>query len=390
MAGHPRLEGLFLTGADGRFRWESAPPDPMTFGIQKRYYDDNPLGPDLTGQAGGEVSFTLEPAMEFVGAVRDAETGKRIDRPTVEVGRFDDEAGAVTWAEQKIRYADLLARVLIQGADRIALRVSAPGYAPVESEPFEAGRRLVTFDAELSAATEEPEPAGPPITGVVRRPDGTPMAGATVAISTRIPPIRVTLDEGEILYPSEQMKTAQTDAEGRFSLPAPDEPVALPPSIEPFALIAFDDEYFAEATPEQLKASPELTAQPWGRIEGRLLLGTEPASGFEMRLFSYGIRSGLIFNSSNAETDAEGRFTFRRVLSGTASLSWRPGFRGGPGRFPERSDRPRRGWPGDPGHPRRHRPPGRRQGRSPRGVRPLARLRRRGARVEPRAESAPV
>jgi hypothetical protein len=92
--------------------------------------------------------------------------------------------------------------------------------------------------------------------GVVRLPDGAPLAGADVVLVTAgaVP----TIHNGRIKPrgPSPIFKSA---ADGRVALPVPE---------EDYAVVMLHDRGFAQRTGPQLAAEPVVTVQPWGRIEG--------------------------------------------------------------------------------------------------------------------------
>ena len=70
---------------------------------------------------------------------------------------------------------------------------------------------------------------------------------------------------------------ATTSALGRFS---------LPPLAGQYQVLALTDSYFALATRDALEKTNELRAQPWGRVEGQLLMGSKPGAGYLVDLRS--------------------------------------------------------------------------------------------------------
>ncbi len=145
----------------------------------------------------------------------------------------------------------------------MAVRIEAQGYKPAKSEPFKMEAGDVTFDARL-------EPGVGP-SGVVHRPDGRPLAGAAVILSTKS--LRAQLYNGKFHeggYPR-----VVTGADGRFSFPA---------QTEPFRVFVDHESGFAEADEKALAGASPLTIQPWGRIEGTVMIGTRPAAGVQVRL----------------------------------------------------------------------------------------------------------
>ena len=74
--------------------------------------------------------------------------------------------------------------------------------------------------------------------------------------------------------------------------------------------------------------SPEVTLQPWGEIDGRVLWNDQPGAGEKITLIAHGGRPSkdlspmLMVNQIEETTaDSNGRFTFRFVPPGGAQLS---------------------------------------------------------------------
>jgi beta-lactamase regulating signal transducer with metallopeptidase domain/uncharacterized GH25 family protein len=107
------------------------------------------------------------------------------------------------------------------------------------------------------------------INGVVIAPDGKPAADAQVALQMERKYLmlgRATFDNGG--GPSEDWLVT-TGPDGSFSLPMYDPAQSV---------IALNDEGYARVSLEQLKASPQIRLQKWGRIEGVLRSGHHPAA----------------------------------------------------------------------------------------------------------------
>ena len=69
----------------------------------------------------------------------------------------------------------------------------------------------------------------------------------------------------------------------------------------------------------------DLTLTKWGRIQGRLMVGTKPGAGAELQAGSDGLTSDKtpvqISMVNRAETDAGGNFTMERVIPGNVSIA---------------------------------------------------------------------
>ena len=176
----------------------------------------------------------------------------------------------------------------------VAVRIEASGFKPATSQPFKMEAGDVTFDTRL-------EPGVGP-TGVVHGPDGRPLSGAAVILSTRS--LRAQLYNGKFhegAYPR-----VLTDADGVFRFPA---------QTEPFRVFVDHAIGFAEADSNSLAGSDVLTLKPWGRIQGTVKIGNQPAAGVQVRLSETDNRwapneAMPITQSQQLKTDARGRYAF--------------------------------------------------------------------------------
>ena len=110
---------------------------------------------------------------------------------------------------------------------------------------------------------------------------------------------------------------AKTGPDGRFSF---DKPGGA------YLLAAMSDDGYAEATPEGRGESGTLALQAWGKIKGRARIGRQPAANqtitFERRgVPPAGPRGVHGFYSIETRTDAQGHFSFDRVIPGAGEVS---------------------------------------------------------------------
>src|SRR5262249_36881108 len=132
--------------------------------------------------------------------------------------------------------------------------------------------------------------------GIVKLPDGGPVADAEVAL----------LGMGYLSLGKGTFRTAggsdsfvaHTDSNGAFTLPA----VLPSPTI-----VAVHAEGFAEITGDQLATNAELVLQPWGKVQGTLWLTRELGTNEEVMIADgtgAGI-SGINFDWSIYKTNAD-------------------------------------------------------------------------------------
>ncbi|MDG3006067.1 carboxypeptidase regulatory-like domain-containing protein [Paludisphaera mucosa] len=323
-----RALGVFLnTDADGRFRWDDAPNEPILMNVSRAGF----LGITFrrVSNADGEAVFTLERSLSIAGKVRDAVTRKRIDEIQVEVGTTPVGEGEATWREKPEVFAyqgELQADVKVEETPEFRLRIQSKGYATHVSRVFRGDEKFATYDVVLAPLKAED---GNALAGVVRRPDGAPLAGADVAIAYprttgNVPSPSVRIRDGSIQADATSLAT-KTDERGRFNL--------VRESDSPgrrFEVVVAHPEFYAEVDGAAFEADPTVKTQPWGRLEGVARIGGKLAVGVTIRYAA--ARLGVsenpsISNVEEVKADQEGRYAFARVIPGEASVA--VGSRGG-------------------------------------------------------------
>jgi beta-lactamase regulating signal transducer with metallopeptidase domain/thiol-disulfide isomerase/thioredoxin len=297
------------TPEDGRVVWRNAPPDTVLCDIGKTGYMASRNVPIKPGE--DEQLVTLHPVLEISGRVTDARTGKAVEAFKITHGyqfanssqTYWNNDGALPATDGKYSYK------FDEPMKAYLLQVAAAGYRPATSRLFESTEGKVTYDFTLEPGT------GP--SGIVLLPNGKPAEGAQVGLATRQK--RAMLDMGRFDRSQNHAEVLETDAEGRFAFTAQD---------DEFLLVVLHDAGFAEVMGDELSKQPEITLEPWGRIEGRVTVGQTPDANREVRfqpsrerpdgrstfnyVFSYGYETN---------TDHEGRFIIDRVMPGPGSIA---------------------------------------------------------------------
>ena len=258
-----RFLGIFLySDAEGRFRWDDGPDDELTINVDREGYGG--LSMQRVTPTDQGVTLTLKPSLLIRGIVRDAETGKRVERARIEFGAVDPKTGEISkWNDfpesghlVQVNQGDLNVSVPVE-AESYKIRLIADGYAPFISRAFRRDEKIVSdYDIKLAPG----RPSGPVAT--VLRPDGKPLVGARV-YSTRIRE-GLSIQDGVVNSRSAGGRELLTDANGTFPIPAYE---------QAFVVLILGDDAYAYASKEALAHSPRLQAQPYGRIEGRYLVG---------------------------------------------------------------------------------------------------------------------
>ena len=240
----------------------------------------------------------------------------------VTLGIPDPKTGRLQWTERDDIFAMqgfLQADIDVEIIPEFRLRLRAKGYEPVESRLFKAAERQVGYDVELIPSDK---PQGVIISGVVHRPDGTPLAGAEVAITypmaqggNRLPSVRI--KNGKI-QTEDVITTTRTDAKGAFNLGREPDPEG-----QHFAIVVVHPEFYAEVDRDAFEANPTVLARPWGRIEGVARIGSSPAGGESIEYFNGRLinpDAPYLGDQGETRADAQGRFVLDHVAPGDVKV----------------------------------------------------------------------
>jgi protocatechuate 3,4-dioxygenase beta subunit/peroxiredoxin len=304
----PLLSWRAQTDSDGRFTWDSAPSNPVSYAFTKAGF--NLVTQEIVAGASEETTIRLAKTFKLSGKVIDAETKEPVKSFSLMRGRvwnsINDEQ--ISWEPRErtpgVNGAFTLTLDNRDGSgERVKFILVAEGYQPASTASYDA-KGWHTNDFELKKG------GGPQ--GIVQSPDGRPVEGAQVAISG-IGYLSLAKASFRNLSQAETF-SAKTDAQGHFSLPA----VLASPTI-----IAVHEQGYAEANADQLAKSPNIVLQPWGRIEGTMMIGSKP--GVKQSVMVAPKNNGpnsvnYDFETYKAETDEQGHFTFTYVPPGARQL----------------------------------------------------------------------
>jgi len=217
----------------------------------------------------------------------------------------------MTWAKAKTAAAAVAAVLLaasggaavVTFATRAREHVVAPPPPPTVAAAAQGG---------LSSGGSSSARWRGPVTGIVRTPDGRPVAGATVQL---VPMNRTVLVYGQ----TDGVTTTRTSPDGRFTLATAGEPAAViirSPDVIGIGVVQTPD------------APVNVTAQTWGRIEGVVLAGGKPVANGDLFLWQPVIgddvdRSRWVDRNAYVRSDVQGRFVVERVLPGDTRIDVR-------------------------------------------------------------------
>jgi RNA polymerase sigma factor (sigma-70 family) len=299
------LDRIPLTDEKGRFVWDGAPSARFSLAISKEEYRETETTIEPSDK---EPVITLMPAslLRISGNVTDAETGEPIE--TFTVVPASQVEGPPLWlvdfakTQHGGRY-DCSFEVMGTLANRV--RIEAKNYLPAMTPVFRGNEGVQTVDLRLKK--------GKWLEGVIRGPDGVPLAGAEVILVTGLG-IYI---EGRKAPRNDYHPHVLTGPDGSFSFSPPD---------GPFRIIAFHDIGYAEANAHQLAELRGLSVKPWGRIEGTLRVGGRlmPHETVVAAVNDEQIDPGklAIQRENRGQTDEQGRFFIDRVAPGEARVYW--------------------------------------------------------------------
>lgn len=293
--------------AAGRFTWPDGPAEgtvelqayraPYLRAVQRRV------------SAGAEAAeIVLHRPFRARGTVVDAQTGKPVARFKLTPGTGplppDDR---YQWDRSEVRQGgdgafdenDLFSYDQPLGK---ALLVEAEGYLPQIFDGFTTAAESAEHAFRLRRAEST--------TGIVRDPDGRPLAGARVELSFSARDFDFG-NRQDWPPPSDEFSVT-TDAEGRYS---------MRPREKPFGLVVRHERGFARLWPSEVARSADISLRPWSRIEGVYRVGDRSAADQEVTISldaTSPASTDWVHYSYRARTDAEGRFVVERVLPGFA------------------------------------------------------------------------
>lgn len=300
---HRSIHWRVDTDKDGRFQWNEAPADEVLFDLGKSKYMSirgEPLTPLPDNE---EWELVMYRPTEVSGTVVDAETGQFIESFNLVPGFKSSEEDDVWWNTRSTRTFTNGHYKKIYSEPRYgyALKVEADGYIPAISRVFSPEEEVVVIDFALEK--------GDGVFGFVYLPDGSPVQGAEVMLSTR----GTSIENGLFVQKREQ-PYCETDENGRFSFTA---------QVEDFVIAVVHQQGFAQIHSSEFAESAELVLEPWAHIEGTVYVGREIGAGETVVTHRYYDHSNLeprvyIYGKSTADT--QGTFKFHRVVAGQLQI----------------------------------------------------------------------
>jgi hypothetical protein len=146
-----RSLGVYLkTDAEGRFRWDDAPPDSVLINASRAGFAG--ITKRRVSPEDKEITLMLKRSLSISGRITDAATEEPINQTGVEVGVTDARTGEMVWSKDRTLFSfqgRLQGNIDVERRPELRVRISAAGYEPAVSRVFFAGENQVEYDVKL-------------------------------------------------------------------------------------------------------------------------------------------------------------------------------------------------------------------------------------------------
>lgn len=285
----------------GVFEWDWAPDDPVKYSFGKD--GSAHAEPSITAD-GKEHVQTLDRVLHITGRVRDAVTGREIDNfLAVPVIHFRPDFPSLERNQARKGTGGIFGLELNRTDIEHGVQIEAQGYKTFRTtERYRIGGPDPVLDVRLQPAAR--------YAGRVVGPDGSPLKGASVSISTRLEQLDDGLNEKKAVEDEDDDDSnhhLHTDRNGRFEIPS---------QLDRYVLVVAAPTGFAEVYRQPDQTPGEIRLQGWASVTGRLLQSGKPVPDCEIYLRPIRLSGGdepHNFSSLTATTGADGSFVFKRV-----------------------------------------------------------------------------
>jgi hypothetical protein len=179
------IEWNTKTSPNGEFAWDSAPAEPVRLSIRKSGYmalEWLTVQTDTTNS----TTYTLNPPLTVKGSVTDEESGQPVNSFTITPGWFFSGNGSQAQFQKYQAKSGSAGHYEVHFESPIVVsptpydfvfQLTAPGYAPMISQPIKSDAGVVTWDVKLKKATAT--------VCTVKATDGKPVSGVHVFLAKR-------------------------------------------------------------------------------------------------------------------------------------------------------------------------------------------------------------
>ncbi len=298
------------TDQNGVWEWNEAPLDELVADICRPGGMQLAMHPFIARDE--EYVFSPPRILVVSGSVVDAKTKEPVKNFRVIPGLRNSDPGIrMNWSqgnsyeanhgEYRIRFSRSYPAHLV--------RIEAEGYLVAISRDIMMDEGEVDFDFELEPAED--------ITATIVSATGKPAANAKIALG--VAGSQISIQSGDIDDGSTYATRIDANADGRFSIPARN---------EPFQLIITHSAGFAHIKSTDGPVPSRITLTSWARVEGTFRVGEKPAANVVLSTYAEGINSygedvPNIFSGHDVTTGADGRFVFERAFPGKGRIGRR-------------------------------------------------------------------
>jgi beta-lactamase regulating signal transducer with metallopeptidase domain/thiol-disulfide isomerase/thioredoxin/uncharacterized GH25 family protein len=280
----------------GVYEWDWAPDDAVSFSFGKR--DFAGIEQSITAD-GTEHVLTINHVLQITGTVRDAVTGKEInDFLVLPILHFRPSFPSVDRREARQEENGVLAMQFDRTDIEHGIQIEAPGYETFRTtERYRVGGPDVVLDVRLKPAAR--------YRGTVVGPDGRPVKGAHVSVSSRLEQLNDGLSERQ--EDVNNNHRVHSDSEGTFEIPT---------QLDRYDLVVVAPDGVAEVNRRADQIPGEIRLKRWASLTGRLVQSGKPVAECDIFLRLIRLSGGdepHNFSNLTTKTAADGSFAFPRV-----------------------------------------------------------------------------
>lgn len=276
---------------------------------------------------GSEGLTNHEGEIHITGKVVDSDTGAPVAAFYIDEGRFGTPGlpNSVQWLESRRKSGTNGQFDIYVTGDNVGMARSAP-LVMVEAQGYlpKSSGEILTAETNFTFALKKG--TGP--SGTVLSPTGSPEKQVKVYLANMRDGVYVSeadMSVREGLFRG--TRSTDTDDKGNFS---------FSPRMDDYAILVLVNDGFAQVTIPELQLNSKVTLQPWGKVNGRLMIGSRPGTNESIHLglawlpFEYHPRDfaplSLFLETTS---DADGNFSFERVPPVNIQVYYSPNVRNG-------------------------------------------------------------
>lgn len=299
--GYRTIDWGSKTDAEGRFQWNSAPSEEVTFDLISREYTSvrrYPMKPSDEKY----VIVVKKPTIVKLHVVDDITSKPVTEFEVMEGIKWGDDR-PIYWSKQDIKVhknpEGYYEYGFTEPREGHALRVIADGYSPGDTPIIKDGEQTETFEIRLKK--------GGNFQGIVISQDGRILSGAEVGWFQGN---QYAMVNDTKLEQRSEITCTKTDPTGRF---------ILPPQGETGLLVILHEEGWKKIMVDKPGDVGNISVEPWSVVQGKAWIGIKPVVNQQIKFFVQDTYSdnmpGVHWNTSTL-TGEDGSFVLSHVPDG--------------------------------------------------------------------------